>query len=154
MDTLLDIQNMSGRAIRESVRGRTKTFWYTSAPVTVPAITGTILGTVQTRINIDGDAHYVCVGLTGKYLVQASGLDTNPQLHAEPEVQMQEEGTGFLLFDRPLRWNLVVGSGRRHFRFDPPYLFHSRAQVLFTFNNPETFAYTATVTLAGYKLYL
>jgi len=154
LDTILDLQNMSGRAIRQSVRGKTKTFFYTSAPVTVPVITGIILGTAQTRINIDGDAHFICTGLSGEYLVQASGLRTLPQLQAEPEVQIQEEGTGFLLFDRPLRWHLVVGTGQRHFRLEPPYFFRSRAQVLLTFNNPETVAYTATVTLSGYKLYL
>jgi hypothetical protein len=153
MPNLFDLQNMTGRAIKQSVRGRCKSFFYTSAQVSVAAITGAVLGETQTRINIDGDSHFVCTGLSGEYLL-STGLRTIPQLHAEPEVQLQEEGTGFILFDRPIRWGLIVGTGRRHFRFDPPYCFKSRSTVLVTFRNPETVAYNVNVTLSGYKLFL
>src|SRR5512139_2537947 len=118
MATLLDIAKLPTRAIRQSVRGKTKNFFYSTAPTTVAAITGTVLGTTPTRINIDGDAHFVCTDISGSYVVSATGLATDPMLQAEPEVQIQEEGTGFLLFDRPLRWYLVVGTGREPMRLD------------------------------------
>jgi len=152
--SLLDISRLPDRAIKESVRGRNKTFFYTSAPVTVAVISGTVLGRVQTRINIDGDAHFICTAISGEYLIQATSLKTLPQLQAEPEVQLQEEGTGYLLFDRELRWNLIVGSGQRAAVLAMPYLFRSRSTVLVTFQNPETVAYTCSITLSGYKLYL
>ena len=151
--SLLDVQKMSGTAIRQTVRGKSKMFFYTSAPVVIPAITGIVLGTIQTRVNIDGDAHFICTGLSGQYLL-STGLRTMPQLAAEPELQLQEEGTGYLLFDRPQRWGLIVGTGKKHFRLDPPYFFPSRSTVLVTFNNPETVTFNVTITLSGYKLYL
>ena len=149
-----DLIRAPERALRQSVRGKTKDFFYTSAPVTVAAITGLVLGTTQTRINIDGDAHFICTGITGQYLVQTTGLKTLRQLYAEPEIQIQEEGKGFQLFDRPLRWSTIVGVGMRASVLDPPYFFNSRSTILVTFGNPETLAYTCSITLTGYKLYL
>lgn len=152
--TIEELRGMPARAIRESVRGRVKSFNYTSAPITVAAITGTVLGANETLINIDGDSHFVATALSGHYLIQSSGLSTHPLLHAEPRIQMNDEAQGRNVFDRFLAWYNVVGTGEYPTDLDPPYFLRARSAVRVFFQNPETLAYTCTVTLHGYKVYL
>jgi len=151
---LAQLATLTARQIRQSIRGRTKFFVYSTAPVTIPAIVGGVMGQVQALINIDGDSHFFCTGLTGHYFITGTLLMTNPQLHAEPEVWLQDQSTGFNMTDRPVRWGNIIGTGERHFPVEPAYLCRARSAINVTFLNPETVAHVAQVSLLGYKVYL
>lgn len=138
---------------RESVRGRTKFYQY-STPLTLCAAGPGVV--TSARITIEESSHFFASEITGAALLTASLLTMSfgAAGQQQPRIQLTDEGAGITVFDQALLWDSVVGTGQQPFRLQPPYLLRSKATVRVDFTNMHTAQVSLQLTLGGTKVFL
>lgn len=156
VNTLQALVTADAVTFRESVRGRTKFYEYSTPLTNVAAGTLNAPGqpTTPPRINIEASSHFFASEITGVALVTATLLTYLFTAQIEPRLQITDEGTGATMFDQPVAWSNIVGVGQRPFRLQPPYLMRSKSNIRVDMFNPAGVAVSLQVTFGGTKVFL
>jgi len=156
VNTLQALVSADAVTFRESVRGRTKFYEYSTPLTNVPL--GTLVAPGQPvtppRINIEASSHFFASEITGVALVTATLLTYLFTAQIAPRIQVTDEGTGATVFDQPVTWTSLVGIGKRPFRLQPPYLMRSKSNIRVDMFNPAGVAVSLQVTFGGTKVFL